>query len=246
MSLTITPLAERPELTDELWQMADLWPTFMTEDMIGSAHYDQMATDFPEFALVATDDSGRLVARAFSVPFAHPDDEPLPSRGWDHALFAAFNGKRNGAPPNTVSAIEISFLPELRGQGLSPKMLAAMRDNAKRLGFAELVAPLRPNGKHLEPETPMAEYAVRTRDDGLPADPWIRTHVRAGAVIDSIAPASMVVHGSLADWRAWTGLPFDTNGPVVVPQALNPVHCVLDQDHAVYVEPNVWVRHTLT
>jgi hypothetical protein len=73
----------------------------------------------------------------------------------------------------------------------------------------------------------------------------LRIHVRAGGVIEKIAPASMVVGSSLADWREWTGLPFDTNGQVEVPHALTPVHCTTDHDHAVYVEPNVWVRHQL-
>ncbi|MEV8371134.1 hypothetical protein AB0P21_00245 [Kribbella sp. NPDC056861] len=41
------------------------------------------------------------------------------------------------------------------------------------------------------------------------------------------------------------GLPFDRTGEVVVPQALVPVHCDVEHDHAVYVEPNVWVRHDL-
>ena len=47
------------------------------------------------------------------------------------------------------------------------------------------------------------------------------------------------------DWRGWTGLPFDTTGPVEVPQALAPVHCDVAQDQAVYVEPNVWVHHRI-
>ncbi|WP_218007070.1 hypothetical protein [Microtetraspora fusca] len=50
---------------------------------------------------------------------------------------------------------------------------------------------------------------------------------------------------SLAQWRHWTGQPFDTDGPVVVPGALVPVHCSLAHDHAAYVEPNVWVHHPL-
>ena len=58
------------------------------------------------------------------------------------------------------------------------------------------------------PHTPMGEYAARTRDDGLPHDPWLRVHVRAGGVIDRVAPASMVILGTLAEWREWTGLPF--------------------------------------
>lgn len=157
----------------------------------------------------------------------------------------ALSDRRRGTEPDTVSAIEITVQPDRQGQGLSGRMVAAMRDNARGRGFRELVAPVRPTAKHHEPATPMAEYAFRTRDDGLPFDPWLRTHVRAGSVIDSVAPASMVVSGSLAQWREWTGLPFDTDGWVDVPAALVPVRCVPDHDYAVYVEPNVWVRHAL-
>ena len=121
-----------------------------------------------------------------------------------------------------------------------------MRDNVRRPGFTDLVAPVRPSRKSEEPRTLIEEYAHRTRpDDGLPYDPWLRVHVRAGGVIDSVAPASMTVSGSLAQWRTWTGLPFDTAGPVEVPGALVPVHCESDRGYAVYVEPNVWVRHSV-
>lgn len=104
---------------------------------------------------------------------------------------------------------------------------------------------MRPSAKHLEPRTPIEEYVRRLRPDGLPHDPWLRVHVRVGGVVESVAPASMTVSGSLDQWRAWTGLPFDRAGDVEVPKALVPVHCVPEQGYAVYVEPNVWVRHIL-
>ena len=121
-------------------------------------------------------------------------------------------------------------------------MLAALRDNAARRGFAELVAPVRPNGK-TDVHEPMSTYAFRVREDGLPVDPWLRVHVRAGGRIEKVASRSMVVPGTLDEWREWTGLPFDRTGPVVVPRALAPVHCDAEHGVAVYVEPNVWVVH---
>ena len=54
----------------------------------------------------------------------------------------------------------------------------------------------------------------------------------------------MVVPGTLEEWREWTGLPFDETGPVLVPQALAPVHCDVEHGVATYVEPNVWVVHS--
>ena len=77
------------------------------------------------------------------------------------------------------------------------------------------------------------------------ADPWLRVHVRMGARIVKVCPASMNVPGSLALWRSWTSLPFDVSGELEVPGALVPVHVSVEDDHAVHVEPNVWVHHRL-
>jgi hypothetical protein len=55
----------------------------------------------------------------------------------------------------------------------------------------------------------------------------------------------MTIVGSLADWSSWTGLPFDRSGEVAVAGALAPVMASLEQDYAVYVEPNVWIRHPI-
>lgn len=125
------------------------------------------------------------------------------------------------------------------GRGLSYRMLSAR--TAGRQGHDALPAPVRPTAKHLDPRVPMAEYLRRCRDDGLPADPWVRVHVKAGGTIEKVAPASMTVSG--AQWRQWTGLPFDRDGCVEIPGALTPVHCDTAHDRAVYVEPNVWIRH---
>ena len=64
-----------------------------------------------------------------------------------------------------------------------------------------------------------------------------------GARIVKVAPCSMVIAGTLAEWRDWTGLRFAESGPAIVPDALSPVHVSLEQDHAVYVEPNIWLHH---
>ena len=55
----------------------------------------------------------------------------------------------------------------------------------------------------------------------------------------------MTIPGTLAQWREWTGLAFDVDGSVEVEGGLAPIHVDLANDHAVYVEPNVWVHHDL-
>ncbi len=249
MDLKITTLAERPELAGPLWNMAEDWPEFILYDPVGWSLIGRLVKEFPEYVLVATDADAedKVVARAFSVPLAlrARDEDGLPDGGWDQVMLWAFSDLRHGKDPDTVSAIEITVDRTARGKGVSGRLLAAMRENARARGFGELVAPVRPNAKHLEPAARIDEYAYRTREDGLPRDPWLRVHVRAGGVIEKVAHASMTVSGSTAQWRRWTGLPFDTDGPVEVPGALVPVHCEALRGYAVYVEPNVWVRHTL-
>jgi len=241
VSLVVSVLADQPDLAEGMWNMPSSWPEFMRHDPIGGLFYGNVETLFSDFVLVAQDDTGEVVGTAFSIPFVLGDDE-LPDNGWDFVIRNGLLSRLHDQQPDAISAVEIAVRPDRQGTGLSRQMLMAMRDNAARHGFAELVAPVRPNGKR-DSHEPMAAYASRVRDDGLPVDPWLRVHVRAGGRIAKVAPRSMVIPGTLEEWRAWTGLPFDATGPVVVPQALAPVHCDVDHGVATYVEPNVWVVH---
>jgi GNAT superfamily N-acetyltransferase len=239
--LTTTVLADDLDLVDPMWAMDSTWPEFMRHDPIGGLYYGNIEMRFPEFVLVAQDDASEVVACAYSVPFVLGDDA-LPDNGWDFVIRNGLLASLRGREPDAISAVEIAVRPDRQGTGVSRQMLAAMRDNAARLGFAELVAPVRPNGK-ADVHEPMSTYAFRVREDGLPVDPWLRVHVRAGGRIEKVAPRSMVVPGTLEEWREWTGLPFDVTGPVLVPRALAPVHCDVEHGVAAYVEPNVWVVH---
>ncbi|MFD0688124.1 N-acetyltransferase [Actinomadura fibrosa] len=244
--IEITTCAERPGLVPHLYGIDENWPVFMRHDPVGNALLGRVPEAFPEHCVVATD-GGRVVARGQSVPYDATLSERRepPARGWDGVLVWAFADRRAGRPGTAASALDITIDVAYLGQGLSRRMLAALRDAAARQGHDALWAPVRPTEKHLCPHVPMDEYIQRRRGDGLPADPWLRVHARVGGVIGKVAPASMTISGSLDEWRRWTGLPFDRGGAVEVPGALVPVHCDTAHGHAVYVEPNVWVRHGL-
>ena len=248
MRLDIAALADRPERWD-LWEQLDgLWPTFMTKDAAGGFYYGYLKDHFAAHCLLAVDpDTGAAVAKAHTVPlsWSAPIADGLPQGGWDWAIRQSVHDRLSGAEPVIASALEIMIRPDLRGAGLSGAMLTAMRDNVAKLGFRDLVAPVRPTGRQGQIFTPIQAYAHSTRPDGLPVDPWLRVHVRAGGRIVNVAHQSMVVTGTLAQWREWTGLPFTEDGPVEVPAALVPVHVDVAQDTAVYVEPNVWVHHRI-
>lgn len=249
MSLTIVPLAQRTDLEAAMWsdELMAAWQEFMLQDPTANLYYARLER-FYEFILLAFDEAApnTVLARGCSVPFCFGEEfcrSVLPDGGWDTVVRWAHQDAFLGRTPNAVSALEIVIRPSAKGQGISALMVAALRSNTARLGFKDLFAPVRPNEKYLEPNTPMHEYAFRLRPDGLPHDAWLWVHVRAGGTILKVAPYSMTIAATLEDWRNWTGLAFDQSGEVIVPGALVPVQTVLEHDYAVYVEPNVWVHH---
>jgi len=246
MSVVFVTLAQRSDLASVMWSMPNPWPAYMNHDPVADVFFLRLHEVFPEHQLLALDERGAVVGKVNSLPFAWTGvDDDLPARGWDAVLERGFTDHARGTKVTAVSLLEARVVPDQLGRGLSPQLLTAARENAQRLGFSDLFGPVRPAQKSNEPRTPMADYVARLRPDGLPVDPWLRTHVRLGARIVTVCPLSMTVAGTLAQWREWTGLPFTTSGEVEVAGALSPVHVSVEQDHAVYVEPNVWVHHRL-
>lgn len=246
--MDVVTLAERPDLADAAFAIP--YPedagTFMQGDQVALlTRRRRLARRWARYVVVLVDPVAGPVARGVSVPFAAtPDERELyPAGGWDQVAIWAAEDAMDDAPVDTVCALEIAVHPRFQRRGLSGQVLAALRTHTAALGFPRLVVPVRPPAKAGEPHTDMITYASRTRHDGLPADPWLRVHVRAGGRIITVAPCSGTVQAPLAQWRRWTGLPFDTDGEVVVPGALVPVLVSIRRDIGVYVEPNVWVLH---
>ncbi len=252
--LELVTLRARPELRSQLFAeaMQGVWPEFMQHDPTAMLYFAEPHLDAyldTAFAIIDASAPDIAVGRAFAVPFVFgdlPDRMELPDAGWDGVIRWAHRDRMLGRAANALSALEITLLPEQRGRGASRVILDAMRDHARTLGYRHMFAPVRPTAKHLEPFTPIGDYVRRHTAEGLPADPWLRVHVRAGGTIVKVAPASMVIAGSIAEWSRWAAMSFTASGLVAVPGALVPVHVSLEQDQAVYLEPNVWVRHSVT
>lgn len=249
MALETFTLRERPDLRPLIFaaELQSVWPEFARHDAAASLYFGPSMFDrYLDYAFAAVID-GKVVGRAFSVPFAFNFDgrTELPDGGWDQVIRWAHDDTMIGRAPTALSALEISLLPEARGGGNSLALLGAMKACAKARGFAELFAPVRPNQKHLQPRLPMRDYVGIVGPDGLPVDSWLRTHLRTGGKLVKIAPYSMTIVGRCADWSLWTGMPFERSGEVLVAGALAPVLVSVEQDCAVYVEPNVWIRHTV-
>ena len=88
---------------------------------------------------------------------------------------------------------------------------------ARSSGLAPLVAPVRPNQKHLYPLTPIERYVAWQRSDGLPFDPWLRVHARLGGKVVRCEPRAMEITAPVQEWEAWTGMAFPEDGPLRLP-----------------------------
>jgi hypothetical protein len=247
MVLTFVTHAERPEL-EERWfaVIRQVWPTFMGQDSTCNQYWGGLGRYFPECQLYLVDEqTDTLVGLGNTVPVAWDGNvESLPG-GVDDVLTTAIGQCESQPTPNTLCALQAALLPGNTGQGLSTGIIQAMREIAARRGYADLIAPVRPNQKSLYPLTPMARYVQWRRPDGLPLDGWMRVHARLGAESLAIAERSMTVSGTVAAWESWTGLAFPDSGAYVVAGALVPVTIDREADRGLYVEPNVWMRHRL-
>jgi GNAT superfamily N-acetyltransferase len=223
---------------------AAVWPEYNRHGVNLNRHWPALATEFPEYQQVLVDPGGdRVRAGANAIPCGWDGTVPgLPS-GIDDVISQGVALKRSGGRPNTLSALAIVVAEEERGGGLSTQMIGAMRALAHAHGFGAVIVPLRPVWKERYPLTPIERYTVWRRGDGLPFDPWLRTHVRLGGEILRPAPRSLYITGSVSEWEEWTGMAFPDDGPYVFPHGL----AVLTVDHAAdvgdYWEPNIWVAH---
>jgi len=55
----------------------------------------------------------------------------------------------------------------------------------------------------------------------------------------------MYISGAISDWERWTGLTFHDQGAYPIPGGLVPVEIDPSNDRGVYVEPNVWMAHSI-
>jgi hypothetical protein len=243
-------LAERPDLERAVRRLVgSIWPRemeYIHHDAVCGRHWGALYREFAEFQPVLCNARGVVVAAGFTIPLVWSGRaRDLPS-GVDGALERGVRGRATGRAPNALSALLAAVAPGRQGRGLSARVIRAMTVVAARRGLDVLIAPVRPTLKHRYPTTPMRRYVRWRRKDGAPFDPWLRVHWRLGARLLRVAPRSMVVTGTVAEWEEWTAMAFPESGRYVVAGALAPVAIDRRRNRGRYVEPNVWMRHSVT
>jgi GNAT superfamily N-acetyltransferase len=236
--------AERPgKLPHAASLLAATGAAFTNQGAVLQRLWRRVVGEYAEFLFYAWDDEREeVIGVGHAIPAAWDrDTASLPDGGFDAVIEACF--AQEAPSPTALCALGITIAPECRGQGLSRRMIERMHEIGRCHGLDTLIAPVRPTLKHRYPLTTMERYISWRRPDGTHFDPWLRTHERLGADIVKVAPESVVVTGTVAEWEEWTEMALPESGTYVVPDALVPVEIDLERDEGVYVEPNVWMVH---
>lgn len=244
MTPPVFTLAQKPELRDAIDRLsAESWPRFLLHG--NATRWHLLFELFPEYQLLFCDPEDGLVAVGHTVPLVWDGSlSDLPGT-IDGILIRAEEAVLDGGTSNALSALAAMVSEGHRGHGLSGIVVEEMRALARRCCCESLIAPIRPTWKSRYPLAPFERYIDWKRPDGLPFDPWIRVHHRLGAVPLGIAPNTLSVEGSIADWEEWTGMVFPDTGPYVVPEALRPVSIDRKRNEGRYEDPNLWMLHAL-
>lgn len=222
------------------------WPRFLLEESDSPDPLLKFQISVVEFKErfkvygIRHDSSGELVAFVQAVHVEIDVTKPeLPDLGWRFSIQNASVKSHK----NSMSLVEASIDSKFRGFGLSKCLIAKVKEEARKQGFQQLIAPVRPILKGQFLEESMESYCLRKTPDGRLFDPWLRTHVEAGATLSNICHNSVCVKASLPRWRDWTGLPLSQSGPHPIPGGLAPLHVNVEINNGVYTEPNVWVKY---
>ena len=224
---------------------SNTWPEFMQHDQIVNKYWHLLYTDFLDFqfAFIYKDET---VGIGNSIPLNWQRSlKELPDSGLDWAIEKASTDFKYGSNTNLLIGLQILINKKYQGRGISFDMLQIMKNIARANGIDNVALPVRPTLKSKYPLIQIDDYISWLNKDGLPYDPWLRVHIKAGGKIVGICKRSMDISGSVSEWEKWAKSEFPGTGDYVLDGALIPVSINKEEDTGRYVEPNVWIIHNL-
>jgi hypothetical protein len=245
MTVRIVSALARPDLADQADEAtAGAFPEYNTHGDVAAPRWSRLYDDYPGYQLVLWDDTtGEILGEANTIPCRFDGTLQGLPRSIDEVLATGLPEVSVAPAPTALCALAIAIPSGQENRGQSRLLLEGMRTLAAGHGWAQLLAPVRPNWKARYPLTPIERYAAWTRPDGLPFDPWLRVHARLGGRILRAEPESLRISGTVSDWEGWVGMAFPETGRYVFPEGLALLHVDRERDVGLYHEPNVWVAH---
>ncbi|MBC8945664.1 transferase [Xenorhabdus indica] len=249
--IIIQSAKEREDFREESYDLISAsWPEFVDHGEVVEQYWDTLyEPDFSHFqkcAILKQGQQERLIGLLNSIPFPWEQTSlnQLPDDGWDAVLRkgAEAKGKKQA---NMLSALSVTVDPEFRGHHVPALLIDSVKQTAREAGLQGMVVPVRPSLKSCYPLQDFVEYCNWKNEKGEPFDPWIRTHWRLGAKIIKPALRSMNIYGTVEEWQEWIGMKFPQSGEYIIPGGLVPLVVDTEKQMAHYIEPNLWVFHSL-
>lgn len=251
-SIADLPASQQAQVIEQALRLiSTVWPAWLMEAGAPGvadppADWSVLFSQWPGLQLVLRDAQGHCVGVANSIPLSWDGAAAnLPDEGWDWAFEKGQNDATHGRKPQTLCALAVTLDPAVQGRKQSAVMLLAMKAAAARAGLKRFVVPVRPNQKHRFPLMSMDEYLQRRTPEGLPEDPWLRTHVRLSGQVVKPCQRSMQLTGRVTDWERWLSVRLTTAQRQTLPTLLVPLQVDPHTGIGRYVEPNVWVEHPM-
>ena len=222
---------------------AEGFPAFITADPEVKKYIARVRDYFPQLDMILMSEDGQPAATGWGVPIEWTDDVADLPPSFADILRVAVQAHESGTDTNAFVICGGVVHPELKGTGTATELVRALVETGQDHGMTRVLAPLRPTRKHLYPLISIEEYASWVRDDGLPFDPWLRLHMRAGGRVIALAPAAQAMTGSVQEWEQWARMSLPATGQYVIPDGMSVLHIDTAADVGTYTEPNIWVRH---
>jgi len=218
------------------------YPDFINYSAAISNYWEKMERYFPEWQLFFFLEN-TLIGCMNTIPINYSSSlEDLPQEGWDWLLEKGTRDYEAGKNPTCLGGIQINVLKPFRGNGYSKQILKAGKEKFSLSRLDYFILPIRPTRKHLYPKLSMQEYLSWKVDDKL-FDPWIRTHMNAGAQLLHVCSRSMQVSGDVKFWEQRLQKEITTSRYIHFPGAINSIHVNLEKDIGIYEEDNIWIYY---
>ena len=217
------------------------WSPIIQPSGTGDNYWNKLFRYYPQYQLIYENADGEWLGFANTIPARYDGQlEDLPEEGWDWLISNGIDCHEKSIRPNVLGGLQIGVNPMFRGHGLSKKILAKAKESMKDHDLDLFILPIRPTLKDQHPEISMEEY-MTWQEDGKIYDPWIRTHLNAGAKFIKVCHKAMTVEGSITDWERWTNKKFDKSGKYPIDGGLSLVEIDLENETGLYLEPNIWI-----
>jgi len=241
--MIISTFKESPQFIDEILLInSKSWPEFMLNWECRG--WSQLFTTYSDNQIVIVDEE-RVAAFGHTIPLFWDKEIVYIPDDLKKLIDMAMESRNIGQEPNVMLALAVVVSHENKQNGLSSMVLKAMKEIAGKSTIKTMIVPVRPTLKTKYPLISIKDYSKWLREDGMPFDPWLRVHKRLGGEIFKTADTSIVIKGSIGQWKKWTGMEFPCSGKYIVDGALNPVEINVENDIGFYTDPCIWVSYEI-